>query len=80
MKLVYRGIAYNSNSSLVPVEETATFATYRALNYNLRRPLNVPTAPKVPLKYRGIAYNVKSDSTIEPQPQPSKKPTMVWNS
>lgn len=80
MKLVYRGIAYNSNPSLVPVAETATFATYRGLTYNCRLPLSVPTAPKVPLKYRGIAYNVNSNSTVQPQSQLSKKPTIVWNS
>ena len=80
MKLVYRGIAYNSNLNLVPIVETATFATYRGLSYNCRRPLNVSTAPKVPLKYRGIAYNVESHSTLEPQAQLAKEPTLVWNS
>jgi hypothetical protein len=80
MKLVYRGIAYTPNGSLVPVVETATFATYRGLTYNCRRPVILPTAPQVPLKYRGIAYNIKPTPTPQPQPQKTSKPTIAFNS
>ncbi len=80
MKLVYRGIAYTPNASLVPVIETATFATYRGLSYSCRRPVTLPTAPKVPLKYRGIAYNIKPTPASQSQPQLSQKPTIVLNS
>ncbi|MGB7430185.1 MAG: DUF4278 domain-containing protein [Microcoleaceae cyanobacterium] len=78
MKLVYRGIAYNSNNSLFPVVETATLATYRGLTYNCRRPVTALSTPQVPLKYRGIAYNVQPD--FPTQFKPTQQPTIVWNS
>lgn len=57
MKLTYRGVSYERNSSQVKMSETNMFAIYRGIPYCVFRPTvyrNNESSKN--LKYRGVSY------------------------
>lgn len=57
MNLVYRGIAYNSNSDTVNTSATGIRASFRGKDYLVRSSVRVPAQSSFELVYRGITYS-----------------------
>ncbi|MDY7021548.1 MAG: DUF4278 domain-containing protein [Cyanobacteriota bacterium] len=55
-QLTYRGIAYCSGSKVHLTTATYSFAQFRGLVYNLRRPIHSHQPEAKRLKYRGLKY------------------------
>lgn len=69
MKLIYRGLSYETTPQKIDMTETSVFVQYRGLTYNIHRPVNLATSPQRTLKYRGISYTT---GQIRQPPQPKK--------
>ena len=58
MKLTYRGLSYNRNSSEVKMSGTNIFAIYRGIPYCIRRPISQNNESSKNLNYRGVSYSI----------------------
>ncbi len=71
MKLYYRGNSYESHPQTIETNETEITAKFRALTYQVRRPLKQTCSqPLMNLKYRGSAYTLDRVPAIKPQTPP----------
>ena len=59
MKLIYRGVPYESNLPQLKMFNTGITAKYRGVSYSVRFP-RLPQGNTSPLtlKYRGVAYAI----------------------
>lgn len=58
MKLSYRGVAYEPNTTSIEFEEKQIGGKYRGQNWHCKYPRHIPhLKPKIYRQYRGIAYS-----------------------
>jgi len=66
MKLSYRGISYDDNSTFAEMTESQTIGHYRGHAFNFAYPKHIPVPqPVLTLKYRGVAYRTTATGGVE---------------
>ncbi|NEP02058.1 MAG: DUF4278 domain-containing protein [Symploca sp. SIO2E9] len=74
MKLTYRGVKYEAETSNLVVGQGKIGGKYRGQNWRVHYPLEVPKPePMYDLKYRGVPYCTGQGSIVE-QPKSVAKP------
>ncbi|MBL1210725.1 DUF4278 domain-containing protein [Geminocystis sp. GBBB08] len=64
MEMKYRGIQYQSETSLLETKESDIIGKYRGSQWNYKLPKHIPQLrPKFGLNYRGVSYSTCPNAT-----------------
>jgi hypothetical protein len=73
MKLIYRGVRYDSTETPLPTVETGHTGRYRGLEVHFRHAESTPPQPVNDLTYRGVAYRTGAEA-FAPSSVPASRP------